>query len=521
MKRLVALLLVLALLLTGCAVPWNWSGYTAYADMEYVRPDMDATQAALDAACEAAKNAPSLQWLEKRILAYYDHYDRAYTGYKLAYIKYCTDTSDIYWQEESDRCADYLPLLDAGMDTLYRALAQSPYRQQLEGDDYFGKGFFDAYEGESIWDETFLSYLEAEENLESRYYDLCESANAVEYYSEEFFERYAPEMAQIFLELVQVRQEMAAYLGYSSYPEFAYDFYYYRDYTPAEAAAYFETIGKQMASLYRRMEAVPEEESCTAVETMGYLRQTANAMGGTVAQAFSLLSDRGLHHILPGENKQDISFEIFLDSYYVPFIFLCPSGTVYDKLALTHEFGHFVNDFACGGSYAGTDIAEIHSQALEYLSLCYAEDAETLRDIKEADCISVYVEQSAYSLFEHQVYGLTGEDLTLENIQALYTGIGVQFGFDTRDWDYRDYVLITHIFIEPLYMASYVASNDVAFQIYQKELAQPGEGLKLYNQILSSQDRYLIAFTESYGLENPFDPERVMKICRTLDPLFS
>mgnify|MGYP002510720388 CR=1 FL=1 len=44
-------------------------------------------------------------------------------------------------------------------------------------------------------------------------------------------------------EAVQLRQEMAAYLGYGSYPEFAYDFYYYRDYTPQQAQAYFETVG--------------------------------------------------------------------------------------------------------------------------------------------------------------------------------------------------------------------------------------------------------------------------------------
>ena len=46
MKKHIALLLVLALLLTGCALPKNWSGYTAYRDMEYTRPDLDAHQTA-------------------------------------------------------------------------------------------------------------------------------------------------------------------------------------------------------------------------------------------------------------------------------------------------------------------------------------------------------------------------------------------------------------------------------------------------------------------------------------------
>lgn len=520
MKRLFALVFALVLLLTGCGFPANWSGYTAYADMEYEHLDMDTVQDAIDAACNAAENARTLQELENRILEFYDIYDRFYTNYNLSYIKYCTDVTDIYWQKESTYCAENIARIDAGLDEIYRALAKSSYRERLESDDYFGADFFDAYEGESIWDETFLSYLEEEASLEQRYYDLCEDASAVEYYSEEFFTDHAPAMAQVFLELVRLRQEMAAYLGYGSYPEFAYDFYYYRDYTPAEAAAYFESIGTHMASLYRRMESIQPEDSTTA-DTMDYLRKAANAMGGRIAKAYSLLTDRGLYDIAPSEKKYDISFEVFLDSYYVPFIFLCPTGTSYDNLTFAHEFGHFVNDYVCGGSIAGTDIAEVHSQAMEYLSLCYAEDAQALRDMKMADAICVYVEQSAYSLFEHQVYGLTGEDLTLENIQQLYTDIGVGFGFESTNWDYRDYVLITHLFIEPLYMASYVASNDVAFQIYQKERAVTGAGLKLYEEMLSSQDSYLVAFAESYGLENPFDPDRVPEICRALDPLFS
>ena len=519
MKKLLVLLLALTLLLTGCGLFRDWSGYTAYADMEYTRPDLFVVEKTLNAACAAAENAKTLQELENRILEFYDIYDSCYTNYNLAYMKYCTDVTDIYWQDEYAFCAANIAKLNAGLDTLYRALAKSPYREKLEGDDYFGADYFDAYEGESQWDETFLSYLEEEAALEEHYYSLCEASYAVAYYSEDFFTQYAPDMAQVFLELVQLRQEMAAYLGYSSYPEFAYDFYYYRDYTPAEATAYFETIGKQMVSLYRRMETVDGSAYCSEQETLSYVAQAAYAMGGSIFEAYGMLQDRGLHDIAPGENKYDISFEVYLDSYYEPFIFMYPYENQYDKLTFAHEFGHFVNDFVCGGSYAGTDVAEVHSQGMEYLSLCYTEDSQALKELKLADCLSIYVEQSAYSLFEHKVYALTGDELTLENIQDLYTQIGMDFGFESRDWDYRDYVLITHLFIEPLYMASYVASNDVAFQIYQKEIASPGAGLEIYEKILSSQDTYLVAFAAEHGLENPFDPERVLQVCKALDPM--
>mgnify|MGYP002508906516 CR=1 FL=1 len=51
MKRFLCLILAMVLLLTGCQFPMNWSAYTAYADMEYTRPDMEAMEAALEAAC--------------------------------------------------------------------------------------------------------------------------------------------------------------------------------------------------------------------------------------------------------------------------------------------------------------------------------------------------------------------------------------------------------------------------------------------------------------------------------------
>ena len=225
MKRCFCLFLALMLVLTGCQIPISWNDYTAYADMEYSRPDPAALQASLNAACDAAQSAQTVQELENRIWDFYDVFDQFYTNYNFSFIQYCIDVTDAYWQEEYAYCATHISEADAGLDTLYRALAKSPLREELESEDYFGADFFDAYEGESQWDETFLAYLEREAALEDRYYDLCEAAGEVEYYSEDFFTGYGQDMAQVFLELVQLRQEMAAYLGYGSYPEFAYDFY--------------------------------------------------------------------------------------------------------------------------------------------------------------------------------------------------------------------------------------------------------------------------------------------------------
>ena len=79
------------------------------------------------------------------------------------------------------------------------------------------------------------------------------------------------------------RQELAAYLGYESYPQFAGDFYYYRDYTPAQMEAYLETIRQELVPLYREMygtdlwsgSQLPSGEAAA----FRYVRQAAQAMG--------------------------------------------------------------------------------------------------------------------------------------------------------------------------------------------------------------------------------------------------
>ena len=457
------------------------------------------------------------------VYAFYAIYDDFWTCNALANIRYSGDLTDTYWEAEYNFCSENGPAVEAALDDLYCCLSDSPLRTELEGDDYFGAGFFEGYE-ESTYDETLVSLMEKEAQLISQYYELSDAASAAEYYSEAYFSTYGSAMAELYVELVKVRQEIAAYAGYDSYQEYAYDFNYLRNYTPKEATAYLEQVGMYLYDLYvySDMSDIWEDgaDYCTESQTFRYVQAAANAMGGTPSEAFDLLQKARLYDIAYGENKFNSSFEVYLWSYYEPFIFMNPYLDQSDKLTFAHEFGHFTNDYACSGSYAGIDIAEIHSQAFEYLSLCYVDNTEVLTRYKLADSLCVYMENAAYSLFEHQVYDLPAEDLTAENITALYEYVGTFFGFDSLQWDVRDWVTIPHFFTQPMYMVSYVVSNDLAMQIYQLELEQPGEGLALYEECLTSQDSYLLYFAQTYGLQSPFDEGRLEEVAKLFSETF-
>ena len=501
----------------------NVDAVVAYKDMEYTRPDMEALNGTLEAACEASKDT-DLEAVLEGINRFYDAYDNFYTNYMLADIRYSGDLTDTTWEEEYRFCSENSVTVDAGLDELYGALAQSPCREKLEAEEYFGAGFFDPYEGSSGWDAELTSLMERESRLQNRYYQLSEEALDYEYGTEEYFAACGDEMVELLVELIAVRQEIAAYWGYGDYTSFASDFYYSRDYTTAQTRNYLEQIRQELVPLYRKMNEITDWESLwqeqTEEETYAYVRDMAQAMGGRVAASFDVMDRAGLYDIAYGENKYNSSFEVYLNSYYVPFIFMNPSRTTYDFFTFAHEFGHFCNDYISYGSYAGTDVTEVFSQGMEYLSLCYGENTQELARMKMADSLSVYVEQAAYAAFEQQMYDLEGEALTAESLQALYRSVAESYGFGAVEYDPREFVTITHFYTNPMYVISYVVSNDAAMQLYQLEQENPGAGLQRLEENLDTNAQYFLEFLDSAGLESPFAPERLGQVRETFETIF-
>ena len=122
------------------------------------------------------------------------------------------------------------------------------------------------------------------------------------------------------------------------------------------------------------------------------------------------------------------------------------------------------------------------------------------------------MEQAAYAEFEMAMYELSPEELTAENLLELYERIGNDFGFDSYEFDPREFVTVTHYYTNPLYVISYIVSNDAAMQLYQLEQENTGAGLECFEENLTTQEYWFLAFLESAGLENPFTPGRIRQV---------
>ena len=507
------------ILLAGCT-PRRTTEEPAlkFSDATYVRPDVQAMEDVKNRLIDFLPTATSPNQLISLINMLFEAYDDFYTNQNLAMIHYDLDMSSAYWQTEYEFCTNNAAQVEVILDEMYRALAACSLREKLEAGVYFGEGFFDAYDGESPYDEGYMALADEEARLENDYYDLCAQAADMDIGSDAFYETYAMTFAQLYADLIAVRQEMAAYFGYDSYPQLAYDMYYYREYTPQQTARYMQQLAQELSPLYSQTMDLESwkwgRDASAQQDVFLYVEKVAHAMGGTVREAFRRMEQGELYDISSDSNKFDGGYEVYLTSYQMPFVFLKTYGENYDKLSFAHEFGHFAHDYICQGSYATVDVSEVMSQAMEYLSTLYTEDSRA-ESYKLLDGLSTMVEEACYTLFELRAYELEGDELSAQSLMELYEQTCSEFGLT---WEVPlGFTTIQHYYAYPMYVSSYVYTCDVAFQIYQQEKEQKGDGLKTLERCLNSHDVYLVEFAQTYGLESPFKEGRLKAIRLALE----
>ena len=78
---------------------------------------------------------------------------------------------------------------------------------------------------------------------------------------------------------------------------------------------------------------------------------------------------------------------------------------------------------------------------------------------------------------------------------------------------------IGHFFTSPLYIISYVVSNDAAMQLYQMEQTEQGSGLACYVDNLATEEVYFLSFLQHANLESPFADGRINTVKKTFEAI--
>lgn len=514
---------------------------TRFSEIAYSRPDTDALREAFAAVQNLVEQGGTL---EEVIAAYEDAYDDYLifsTMGIVAYIRYCLDLSDSYYDAEYNWCEAQSPLVNQAVENCYIAMGDSPLRDELEA-ELFEEGFFAFYDENQVYsNDRVVELMQRESELETQYMAL-QNEQTIVWEGEEtsveallsdssltyfdyfeildlYYEKYNTAAGEIFIQLIGVRKQIAEELDYDSYADFAYEYTYERDYTPAQTESYIADIARYLVPL-SDLSGSTYGSAMDADEVMRQLDLVTQQLGGMIRLAYENMVEYGLYDFSASDSKMPGSFTTYLDAYEMPYVYVTPTGTVDDLLTGAHEFGHYVDAYANCNQTTAVDCAEIFSQALEFLTLNAADltdfERNALTASKLGDSISVFLSQASYAEFERRAYELSDDELTLDRLNEIFLECSEKFDQSSEGFESyiaRGWVDVQHFFIAPYYVISYCVSNDAALQVYQTELAQSGTGLEQYVALLKlSGNNSILALLEEAGMESPFAEGRVREL---------
>ena len=570
MKRLLALFLALCLLLGGCSgaemlhrflrkdrgtfarivsTIRNYDTLRPFPDMPYESPDAQELNGVFGKARTLAEQGEDADALIAALDRAFDAYNQFYTLDTIAMIRSDADQTDEYYRSEYDRCEVMTAQVEQWREQMLRACAASSLRPVLEHRGYFGPGELDEYEGEEAFDDAIVALYQRESELLAEYRALMAddaveidgntmSLNeylARESLSEEeyrdaylaWLEKVNGEAAGIYAELLGVRIEMAEAMGYDSYEQYCYD-YYYRDYSPDEARDWLEEIRRELGpyrqSLFDTGEYDKLDYPVLSERLLrSYLGDVMDSLGGAASEAFNFMCDYELWDVTPDMRKAPVSYTVYLYSYDTPYLFADTYGDIEDLLTVSHEFGHFLAGYSLGIWDTPLDLDETWSQGMEFLTLEGLRDMlpnyDELLRIKLLGAVDAYTTQASYSAFEQAVYALPESERTAERFNELFLETQRDYGLIDGDEETAAlwWTQVDHLFEMPFYVVSYCTSADASMQLYQLALEDPEEAWDAYNVLMEQWDQPFADALAEAGLESPMEPGHAKRARETIE----
>ena len=488
------------------------------SEMPYARPDTESLFAAYDALTAKTADCSDAEALLADYYALLPERQSFETMYWIACFRYCLDTSVDYYFDEYDYCEEQVPLMEEKESTLFAAFAASPCRDALE-QAYFGAGFFEDYDRFQAGGEEYLRLKAQENTLLDQYYETVASWD----WDRNTLTQYHDTVAPLFVELVKVRQQIAAAKGYESFSDYAYADIFQRDYTTAQTQDYLYQVREKLVPLVKSMYAHnpmllnASYPFIKSADTAGQLSAAAEQLGGPIWEAFRFMEGHQLYDNSVSSSKYPINYSTYLPSYEAPIVFVSDG----DFCMLTHEFGHFVDSYCTYGDDIDDmrlDIAEIYSQAMVFLVTAYnpafneEQQARALRVALRDLLQHSIIRQAAFADFELQVYALEPDEITVDRIDTIYAQCAKDYYFDDYSLNKMHWSEIPHFFQYPSYVISYSTSAVAAMQVCRLEAEQPGAGVEAYCRLLNRTHHRKFSFVlNEAGLDSPFEEATMQK----------
>ena len=348
---------------------------------------------------------------------------------------------------------------------------------------------------------------------------------------DQFMTEYNQAAGEIYLKMINVRNEMAQKLGYSDYAVYGYACYG-RDYTVDDAAAIAAAVKENLVPLFRSAYysyAIAYYYSLSnatynQTSTMENVHTVVTSILPELEAPWQYMIEHEMYDFDTSDKKMEGSYTTYFETYGAPFLYTSWDDSASMPSTLIHEFGHYSNyylnygdDWLTGDSL---DMAEIDSQGLEMLSQAYY---DTLFGSYADDAQIYNLFNAMYSIVtgcmedELQRYAYTTEGVKLSMLNAKYESLCKEYGFDTLGYEGTYWTLIPHTFQSPMYYISYATSMIGAMQIFDLSQTDYAAAVLAYKNILyRPKDAAFRETLQAVGLSDPMDPQTIRDIAASL-----
>ena len=486
--------------------------------------------------------------------------DEISNQYQIAELYNNLDVTDTYYIDEVNYCYNnMLAFYDKVAETA-KAIIASPAKSGVE--KIWGKEVTDYYEEYKTntkeqndllarQQELLLEYNEAANevystNIKNKTYTMADlvldnTLSDAEY--EEVYNNIMKEqnkvLGDIFVDLVKVRQKLAKLCGYNSYTEYCYKELYDRDYTPKDTLKINEEVKEEIVPLYKMMMGIYDNEAAEELdlrisnispnEQFNMIEKYLGKVSAGLLESYQYMKRNNLYSVDYSKNKLDTGYTIFINKYQVPFLYNKPSFAFYDLTSLVHEFGHFnayYTNYKEVADYENIDLAEIHSQGLEFLYTHFYKDMLGEKDGKAADeyvilyKLDAIVQGCLYDEFQQEVYAL--KDPSLEAINRIFSKLQKDYGVVQEEDAGYNWVLIPHNYQQPFYYISYTMSALPSFEIWEHSLKDFNSACSIYLKLIDKGESTTYKETlKKCGLNNPFTQGYLENLSKTLKSYYN
>ena len=444
------------------------------------------------------------------------------TQAELAYIYHCLD--------ETDTARSEAYLFASGMRSdVFNAYETTCKKIDLS--DAPGKAvFFADWSEEDLeemrgYSEEHTALIKANDQIEVAYRSLSRTEKM----------NQAPDL---YLQIVENNQRIAALCGYENYAGYAYAKIYKRDYTPDDARQIHQSVKSTLlpacqnalAKFQEGYSALSTKERATVRALLeGEYSGAWDLMNGYFS-SFSAEVETGMkslflpenHFLTNSKNADEGAFTTYLYDYERPICYFGPG--YHDAYTILHELGHYYSAI-CSNDELEMDIAETQSQANEWLFTAYLQIAaknetlaETVLYYQLYSALRTIVMSSIIDEFEQSVYSdppESGEefDARMREICQGYGGVDwvkSQFADPMRYW--RLVVLES-----PCYYISYAFSMLASINFYELALKDYAAAQNAYLALAAlelDEGETYCQWLEEQGMQTPFEASYYQSIAR-------